>query len=176
MSNLVLDAIRKRRSVIRFECTPVSDEQIQEILEAGRWAPSWTNRQPWRFILVKDQEIKEKISNFAPTAYIQGMREAPICIVVCVNPEEDPYHFVEDGAAAIQNMALAAYSLGLGSSWIGIFNLRNPRKSAENGIKEILKIPKKWRIISIMPIGVPKYSEEKERKNIADLVYHNYVK
>jgi len=162
--------------VIRFESTTVSDEQFQEILEAGRWAPSWLNSQPWRFILIKDKVIKEKISDLAPTIYKLGMREAPVCITVCVNPEEDPYHFVEDGAAATQNMALAAYSLGLGSSWIGIFNLKNEKNSAENKIKEILKIPKSCRIISIMPIGVPKYSKEKERKKISDLIFHNNVK
>lgn len=78
---------------------------------------------------------------------------------------------MEDGAATTQNMALAAHSLGLGSSWIGIFNLKNEKNSAENKIKEILNIPKSWRIISIMPIGVPKYSKEKERKKISDLVF-----
>ncbi len=88
MVNSVLEAIRKRRSVIRFESTTVPDEQIQEILDAGRWAPSWLNNQPWRFILIKDKEIKEKISDLAPTIFKLGMREVPICIAVCVNPEE----------------------------------------------------------------------------------------
>ena len=173
--NSILEAIRKRRSVIRFESTAVSDEQIQEILEAGRWAPSWLNNQPWKFIIIKDKETKEKISDLAPTIYKLGMVEAPVCIAVCVDPKEDPYHFVEDGAAATQNMALAAFSLGLGSSWIGIFNMENEKNSAENRIKNILNIPKGWRIISIMPIGVPKYSEEKERKKISDLVFHNNI-
>lgn len=171
MVNSILEAIKKRRSVIRFENTTVSDEQIQEILEAGRWAPSWLNNQPWRFILIEDKEIKEKISDLAPTIYKLGMMDAPVCIAICVNPKEDPFHYVEDGAAATQNMALAAHSLGLGSSWIGIFNLKNEKNSAENKIKEILNIPKSWRIISIMPIGVPKYFEEKERKKISDLVF-----
>ncbi len=116
MVNSILEVIRKRRSVIRFESTTVSDEQIQEILEAGRWAPSWLNSQPWRFILIKDKETKEKISDLAPTIYKLGMMDAPVCIAIYVDPKEDPYHFVEDGAAATQNMALAAYSLGLGSA------------------------------------------------------------
>jgi nitroreductase len=176
VANSVLETIRKRRSITRFESTTVSDEQLQKILEAGRWAPSWLNEQPWRFILIKDKEIKEKISDLAPTIYRLGIKEAPICIAICVDPKEEPHHFVEDGAAATQNMALAAYSLGLGSSWIGIFNLKNEKDSAENKIKEILNIPKNWRIISIMPIGVPKYSEEKGRKKISDLVFYNSVK
>ncbi len=124
MVSQVLEAIKKRRSIVRFESNPIADDKIQAILEAGRWAPSWLNKQPWKFILVKDQELKEKISGLVSTIYNLGIKEAPICIAVCVNPKEDPYHFIEDGTAATQNIALAAYSLKLGTSWIGVFDLR----------------------------------------------------
>jgi len=170
MDNAVLEAIRKRRSIIRFETTPIEEEKIEAILEAGRWAPSWLNKQPWRFILITDQDVKEQVSNLVPTIYNLGVKEAPVCIAVCADPEEDPYHFIEDGAAATQNMALAAQSLGLGSSWIGAFSLEAGKNTAEERIKGILKVPKRWRLISVMAIGVPKYYEEKERKPVSEIV------
>lgn len=173
MTNPVVEAIKNRRSVIRFETSPVEEEQIQTILEAGRWAPSWLNRQPWKLIVVKDPTIKESLSEFAPTIFQAGVREAPVCIVVSVDPDEDPYHFAEDGAAATQNMALAAYSLGLGSCWIGIFRLKEEKKSSEEKIKNVLGIPESHRVISLLPIGIPKYFEEKDRKNLSQFVYQN---
>jgi len=173
MINPVLKAIRDRRSVRRFETTPIEEEKIQAILEAGRWAPSWLNRQPWRVLLITDQDLKQRISEHVPTIFIMGMKEAPISIAVLVDPKEDPYHFIEDGAVATQNMALAAQSLGLGSCWIGVFNLKGEKDSAEEKMKEILNIPKTYRLISLLPVGVPKYVEEKKRKKPSQLVYRN---
>ncbi len=173
MTNIVLEAIKNRRSVIRFETTPIEEEKIQAILEAGRWAPSWLNKQPWRFIVVTDPAIKESLSKFAPTVYKLGVQEAPVCIVVSVDPNEDPYHFIEDGAAATQNMTLAAYSLGLGSCWIGTFRLKEEKESSEEKIKNALGIPKTHRVVSFLPIGILKYTKEKDRKELSQLVYRN---
>jgi len=176
MSNPVLEAIRNRRTSIRFEKTPVEEEKIQAILEAGRWAPSWLNSQPWRLIVVADQRIRETLSEHVPTIYNLGIREAPVCIAVCVNPREDPFHFVEDGAIATQNMALAAYSLGLGSCWIGVFDSKGEKNSAEERIKSILGIPKNFRLISVLPIGIPRNIPEKDRKELSQLVYRDKFK
>lgn len=173
MGNLVLEAIKERRSIVRFETTPIDEEKVQAILEAGRWAPSWLNTQPWSFILITDQAVKKRISEHVPTVYRLGVDEAPICIAVCIDPKKDPYHFVEDGAAATQNMALAAHSLGLGSCWIGVFNREGEKNSAEERIKEILNVPKLYRIISLLPVGVPKHAPEKKRKELSELVHHN---
>ncbi len=170
MVNAILKAIRNRRTVTRFETAPIEEEKIQSILEAGRWAPSWINKQPWRFILITDPQIKERISENVPTIYNRGIREAPVCIAVCVDPREDPYHFVEDCAAATQNMTLAAHSLGLGSCWIGVFNMKGEKGSGEKEIKEILKVPKTYRVISVLPVGIPKHIPEKKRKELSQLV------
>jgi len=170
MSNPVLEVIRNRRSATRFDTASVEEEKVQAILEAGRWAPSWLNRQPWKFIVVRDRLLKERISEFAPTVYKLALSEAPVCIVVCVDPVEDPFHYVEDGAIATQNMALAAQSLGLGSLWIGVFNVRNERNSAEEKTKAILGIPENYRLISILPIGVVRLAPEKARKNLSEIV------
>ena len=173
MTNSVLDAIENRRSIVRFETIPIEEEKIQAILEAGRWAPSWLNKQPWRFIVVTDPAIKERLSELVPTVFKSGVREAPVCIAVSVDPNEDSFHFIEDGAAATQNMALAAQSLGLGSCWIGTFALKNEKKSAEEKISHVLEIPKTHRIVSLLPIGIPKQVGEKNRKELSHLVYRN---
>ena len=169
MLNPVLKVIRDRRSTVNFKSTPVTDEKVDAILEAGRWAPSWTNTQPWRFIVVRDEKIKEKMSNAVSTFFRISVKEAPLCVAVCVNPEVDPFHFVEDGTTATQNMALAAQSLGLSTSWIGVFSFRDEKNSTERKVKEILKIPKKWRLISILPVGIPKSEQLKNRKDLSEL-------
>jgi nitroreductase len=171
-SNPVLDTIRSRRSVLRFENKPVRDDELEAILEAARWAPSWLNSQPWSFIVIKDQSIKEGLSEVVPTAFALGLKEAPICIAVAVNPEEDQYHFVEAGAAASQNMALAVHSLGLQSGWIGVFDMKNQKNSAESRVRQILEIPRTHRVISIIPIGhVKNEIPKKQRKALHQLVY-----
>lgn len=173
MSNEVLDAIKNRRSVLRFEGTQVEDDKLEAILEAGRWAPSWINKQPWNFIVIKDQKTREQLSETVPTTFVQGLKEAPVCVAVTVNTTEDPYHYVEDGATATQNMALAVHSIGLNSSWIGVYDVKNEKKSAEIIVKKILDIPKEYRVISIMPIGKVKYEgPKKDRKLLRQLVYH----
>src|SRR3989337_2910366 len=119
IENEVLKAIRERRSILRFRPEPVEDEKIQAILEAGRWAPSCGNSQPWEFVVVKDETAKQKISDVAGRLFQQqlfhatparkGIEGASVVIVTCVDPKKDSFHFVEDGAVATQNMALAAH-------------------------------------------------------------------
>jgi nitroreductase len=168
----VLNAIKNRRTVYRFESTNLEDEEVEAILEAGRWAPSWINKQPWNFIVVRDAKTREQLSEAIPTAFIQGVKEAPLCIVVTVDTAEDPYHYIEGGAAAAQNMALAAYSLGLNSSWIGVLDLKNQRNSAESKIRKILDVPKDNRIIAILPMGHAKNElPKKDRNPLNRIVY-----
>jgi nitroreductase len=173
MANPVLDAIKKRRTIARFDDTQIDDKKVQDILEAGRWAPSWINRQPWSFIVIKDQGIKERLSEVVPTVFVQGLKEAPICIAVTVDPAQDSYHYVEAGATASQNMALAAHSIGLGSSWIGVYDAKNQKSSAETKIKEILGIPRNQRVIALLPIGQVRYDvPKKERKELKQIMFH----
>ena len=156
----------RRRSVYRFKPETVPDEKITAILEAGRWAPSYANSQPWEFITVTDSRLKQNVVEIvkATLAGHAGIEGAPTIIATCVDPEKDPYHFIEDGAAATQNMALAAHSLGLATYWIGILSSTNDKKSVEYKVKQVLNIPENVRVISLLPVGVPAYSTEKERK------------
>jgi nitroreductase len=172
MTNEVLETIMNRRSVLRFESTPIEDDKLEAILESGRWAPSWINKQPWNFIVIKDPTTKNMLSEVVPTTFVQGLKEAPLCIAVVVNAMEDPYHYVEDGATAAQNMSLAAYSLGLNSSWIGVFDRKDDKRSAEAAVRKILEVPKDVRVIAIMPIGKKKGElPKKDRKSLRQLVY-----
>ena len=91
--NEVLATIKNRRSVVRFESTSIDDDKVEAILEAGRWAPSWINKQPWNFTVIKDQKTKEQLSDAVPTAFVQGLKESPLCIAVTVDATEDPYPF-----------------------------------------------------------------------------------
>jgi nitroreductase len=172
MDNPVLNAIKKRRTAIRFEDTDVNEQELEAILEAGRWAPSWLNKQPWNFIVVRDLETKERLAEAAPTNFTAGLKEAPVCIVVTVDSTEDPFHFVEDGTAAAQNMILASQSLGLQASWIGIFDRKDDKKSAEAQARRILEVPRTHRIIALLPIGHARQDvlPEKTRKELRFIV------
>ena len=131
--NEVLRTIRNRRTVRRFKSDPIEDEKLQAILDAGRWAPSFSNLQPWRFIVIKDQKLKNALDKAARESVLHlGINEAPVIILVCVDRRIDPLHAIEAGAAATQNMTLAATSLGLGAGWIGIWGTE-----AETSIKKI---------------------------------------
>jgi len=172
MDNQVMEAIKDRRTVSRYENTVVKDDELSAILEAGRWAPSWINKQPWKFIIIKDQKTKEQLGEVVPTTFVQSLKEAPVCVAIVVDTEEDPYHYIEAGAAATQNMALAAHSLGLNTSWIGVYDAKEQKKAAEDKVKRILEVPKKHKVVALLPIGhvkgdVPK----KDRKALNQIMF-----
>ena len=176
MTNPVLEVIRSRRSVLRFEETRIKEEKVKAILEAGRWAPSWVNKQPWSFIVVTNRNIKEQLSKVVPTVFVQGVKEAPVCIVVVVDTTEDPYHFIEDGAAASQNIILAAASLELSSCWVGLFDLKGLKDSNEAKVRDILEIPEPYRVIALLPIGHTRSDipiPAKERKPLHEILFRN---
>jgi len=173
MSNIVLDVIKGRRSVHSFKDTPVEGWQLEAVLEAGRWAPSYLNLQPWRFIVTTDMEVKRRLAEHAPTVFSKAVVEAPVVISIVVDSEKDSLHFVEDGANAAQNMALAAYSLGLGSCWIGVFNPRSKKGTSESELKHVLDIPDRYRLIAMLPIGVPSGRQPvSDRKPLSELICH----
>jgi nitroreductase len=164
--NDVLKAIKNRRTIRRFKPNPIDEEKLQMILDAGRWAPSFSNLQPWRFIVIRDQGLKSALDKAARESVLHlGINEAPIIILVCVDRRIDPLHAIEAGSAATQNMTLAAYSLGLGAGWIGIWGTE-----AEASIQKILKLPETVRAVSLLPIGIPDESPEGHRKSIEEFV------
>ncbi len=181
LSNPILKTIQERRSISKFKSKEIGLDKIDAIIEAARWAPSWINTQPWDLILVKNKETRHQLSKLVGTlvgikaAHYTRMaiEEAPIVFIMLVDTKKDPYHYVEDGAAATQNMALASHSLGLASYWIGVFDISGETGSVEERIKKLLDIPDVYRVISILPVGMANMeSEKKDRKEILEFVYH----
>ena len=180
MENQVLQAIKGRRSVLRFKPDPVPEEVLKLILEAGRWAPSYANSQPWTFIVIRDEELKAELGKLVHRIALarrgriaisgKGIGEAPLVIAVVVDPCRDPRHFVEAGAAAAQNMALAAHSLGLATYWAGIYEPGGGRRSVESQVKRLLGVPREMHVIALLPVGVPAYEATSDRIELAELV------
>jgi nitroreductase len=156
----VLEAISTRRAIRQYKKDPVPPELIEKLLEAGRWAPSSTNSQPWEFIVITDPETKRKISR----AFVIGsfLTEAPLAIAVVVNPWRTACP-VQDGAIAAYAIWLAAHGLGLGACWI------NPNISGI--IKKILGIPVTKRLITVLAIGYPDEVPIHKRNKLQDFVY-----
>ncbi len=164
--NEVLRTIKNRRTIRRFKSDPIEEEKLEAILDAGRWAPSFSNLQPWRFIVIKDQRLKNALDKAARESVLHlGINEAPVIILVCVDRRIDPLHAIEAGAAATQNMTLAATSLGLGAGWIGIWGTE-----AESSIQKIFKLPETVRAVSLVPLGIADESPEGHRNPIEEFM------
>lgn len=159
----VLEAIRTRRSIRNYERRPVPEESVRKILEAGRWAPSANNSQPWNFIVLRDEGVRREVARAA--TYGKFLADAPLGIVVVIDPAAST-HPVEDGAIATQNMILAAHALGLGTCWIGSYG-----STHEERVKEILDIPKDKRLLSILSVGFPAESRKSTRRELGELTF-----
>jgi nitroreductase len=161
-----LKAIKTRRSVREFLEKEVEDEKITEILEAGRWAPSGLNNQPWRFVVIGDNEPKSRLSE--QTHYGSIIESAPVCVAVFMDQEEgyDRTKDLQAIGACIQNMLLAAHSLNLGGCWLGEI-LKN-----KDRVNDILNVPDSYELMAIVAIGYPTERERvSERKNPEELLY-----
>jgi len=171
--NDVLRTIRGRRSVIRFTDQPVHDDELAAILEAGRWAPSYINSQPCEFLVVRDATSRARLAEILRriTVAWQGFATAPASIVVMADPARDPRHFSADGAAAVQNMCLAAHSLGLATFWAGLHSTPETRGSAESELKAALGIPPALQLVAVVPIGHPAYEAGTSRRPLSEIVH-----
>lgn len=146
-SDILLDIIKRRRSVRRFDGAAIPKEAMEQILEAGRWAPSGTNAQPWRFIVVTRKEKLAEISDFCYYKWFKSRHvgEAGAAIVICADPHAGSQTYVLDAAIAGTNMTLMATSLGIGSCWIGAFE--------EETLKKMMRIPENLKIIALIALG-----------------------
>ena len=146
----VIDAIKTRKSVRAYRDQPVEDDRLKAVLEAGRLAPSASNRQEWRFVIVREMETRKKIAQAAGNQ--DFIAQAPVVIVACADTNEHVMRcgqacYPIDVAIALDHITLAAVELGLGTCWIGLFD--------EKKVKAILGIPEKMRVVELMPLGYP---------------------
>jgi nitroreductase len=164
----VFEAIKKRRSVRSYLDKPIEKEKLSEILEAARLAPSASNRQEWRFVVVRDKTVRSKLSKAAKDQ--KFLEEAPV-VIACLAETDNhlmtcgQFCYPIDVAIAIDHMTLTAVTLGLGTCWIGAFH--------EEEVKEILNIPKEIRVVELLCIGYPKDElvHKKERLAIEKIVF-----
>ncbi|HEY9205912.1 MAG TPA: nitroreductase family protein [Candidatus Methanoperedens sp.] len=161
-----IEAIKTRRSIRGFTDENVDDKSIEQILDAGRWAPSGLNNQAWRFIVVRSADTKTALSKL--TEYGPTIRNAPVLIVVFLDKNQ-MYHYVKDVqsiGASVQNMLLAIHSMGLGGVWLGEI-LKNKEM-----VNKVLEAPDSYELMAIVALGHPvKKTRVSERKEIKELVF-----
>lgn len=164
----IIEVIKNRRSIRNFKPDPVSPDLIKKIIEAATWAPSACNIQGWRFIIVDDQKIKKEIVNQGGAPHIET---APVGILVVYDQRTKNVEYqdhIQSGAAAIQNLLLAATHFGLGSCWI----CQLPPK---RNLRKILKIPNDFSPIAYVALGWPEREPEKVPRiySLSQLIGYN---
>ena len=145
-----LTTILSRRSVRKYCSDPIPLDDLKQILEAGRQAPSAANRQPWHFVLVGDSEQKQRVAQACRGQ--MWVAEAAYILVGVGLVEKSPKWYPVDVAIAMENMILAARSLGYGTCWIGAFEPAD--------VKAVCGIPDELEVVALTPLGVPDVSPD----------------
>ncbi len=184
----ILEVIKTRRSIRRYQTTPVDEKTIEFVLEAARWAPSWANTQCWRFIVVRDNNIKAELANslmkveggdtLVDNPSIRAISSAPVVIVACAElkksgyelgepaTDKGDYWYMYDVALAMQNLVLAAHSVGLATVHVGLFDAK---KAAD-----ILGVPEGFCVVSMTPLGYPdQVRDPRPRKELSEIVFYD---
>jgi nitroreductase len=146
----IYEAITARKSVRAFKRDNVPDVVLSRVLAGARLAPSANNRQEWRFVVVRDEPMRQRLSQ---AAYGQGfIGSAPVVLVCCADTDEHrmtcgQLAYSIDVAIAVDHITLCAVAEGLGTCWIGAFS--------EDRVKELLEIPPSIRVVALLPLGYP---------------------
>jgi nitroreductase len=167
----LLEVIKKRRSIRTYKKQDLPQGAIEKLLEAARWAPSAGNVQPWEFVVASTQKTKQELSKAAFSQ--KDLEEASVVIVVCADQKRAAESYdvrgktlycLQDTAAAVQNILLTAYSLGLGSCWVGAFN--------EDEVRKVIKAPKEMRPVALVPIGYPNEAPAaRSRRPLSEIIH-----
>jgi nitroreductase len=161
----LLDLIVSRRSIRRYRAERVPQETLERVLEAGRYAPSADNQQPWHFVVVTDPEIKEKLSKGRWNSFV---RDSAFTVVGCAyagDAHSRKWSMI-DTTIALQNMVIAAWSLGIGSCWVGDFE--------ETEVRRTVNAPEEWRIVSLISFGYPEETPNATpRKPLKEIASYN---
>lgn len=141
----VYQCIRTRRTVREYKPDPIPEAVVLRILQAGRWAPSSSNSQPWHFIVISNKDTLAALGNIASQGRFIG--QAPLAIAIVMENAARPQL---DAGRALQQMELMAWSEGLGTCFVGV-------RAAEQqqAIAELLRIPEGMELITILPFGYP---------------------
>lgn len=161
-----------RTSIRTFTDQPVSDDLKSALLHAGMAAPSGVNKQPWEFILIDDKDILNALADSLP--YAKMTAKAPMAIAVCANSDrflddEDSTLWIQDLAAAAENILLAAHALGLGAVWTCLY----PHSDRMDAASRILRLPEGIIPFCLIPVGYPSKQHSPIDKWHEDRVHRN---
>ena len=160
-----LEFLKSRRSIRRFKKDPPPLEMILKAIDVARYAPSARNSQPWRFIVVNDPLLKDRLAEIHPWA--RPLKEAPVSVVVACHVDESPTSYMLDCANATIYLLLALHALGLGAVWIQA--LRNVEE-----LRVLLNIPNNAIPVAVIAIGYPdEKPEPRPRRPISEVVFLN---
>lgn len=167
----VLEAIKSGKSASKFKPTPVPEQKIQAVFNAARLAPSADNLQPWRFIVVNDEDLKRQVK--AACTNSKRLGDAPLIVVACARLDEAVAtvggymnSYPVDVGMALSHLSLAATSEGLGTSWVFAFN--------EEKVKAALGIPDDAKVVGLSPLGYPEALEPPAgRKHLSEILSYN---
>ncbi len=170
--NAAYDNIITRTSIRNFTDQSISDEIKSALLHAGMCAPSGVNKQPWEFILIDDKKILKELSESLP--YAKMTAQAPMAIAVCGNSErfldgDDSTLWVQDLAAASENILLAAHAFGLGAVWTCLY----PHDDRMSAACRILNIPEGIIPFCLIPVGYPAKNHAPIDKWHSDRIHNN---
>ena len=174
-----MEIIKGRRSIRRYQDQEIPEEDLNQVLEAIRWSPSWANTQCWEVIVIKDSVIKQKLQEILSTGNpaAKAIGEAPVVITLCGKLERAGYKkgqsttkfgdwFMFDLGIATQNLCLAAHNLNLGTVIVGLFD--------HDKAKNILKVPEGYEVVALVPLGYPaKEVSAPPRKEIGEFVHYD---
>ena len=150
----VMENIFTRTSIRAYQERPVEDGKVEKLLRAAMASPTAGNKQPWKFVVIKDKETLRTISDHFHT--MKMAQHAPLAIVVCGDmnntfPKDGRDYWVEDTSAATQNLLLAAHGMGLGAVWCGVY----PMQERVEYLKKLLNLPENIVPLNVIPIGYP---------------------
>ena len=162
--NNIISLIKKRRSIRKYTNATIPETDILSILESGRWAPSGLNNQPWKFVIITNLSAKVLISDL--TAYSRIIRESSSCIAVFYDQASgyDRDKDIMAIGACIQNMLLAAQSLGIGSVWLG--EILNKKEK----FNELVAVSREYELMAVIALGYPDEEPESTRKSLRNLI------
>ena len=175
----LMEVIKTRRSVRKYDEKDVPEEVLNSILEAVRWSPSWANTQCWEVVVIRDKTIKENLKEviFPKNPATNAITQAPLLLAVCGKLKSSGFYnnivttkfgdwFMFDLGLFIQTLCLAAWDLGLGTVVVGLFD--------HDKAKGMIKVPEGYELVALVPLGYPaKISSAPQRREIREFVHQN---
>ncbi len=159
----VYENVRERMTVREFKPDPVPEPVVRKLLQAGRWAPSSRNRQPWRFVVIRDRRVLGRLGEIATSG--RFLADAPLGIAILMEGADSPEL---DAGRALQQMELVAWEEGLGTCFVGL-----PTAEQQRDVKDLLGIPDSTHLITVLPFGYRARTPRGKRRRPLSEIAHN---